>query len=768
MRVLAVVWLAVVLLCGLYLGYRIHQGTLFRTDLTALLPQDERNPVLQQASDTVSRALSRRVLFMVGHSDRDTVRAAATQFSANLLSSGVVERFDSQFDAERVVRLGRQYFPYREGLLSERHRTLLQQGQGERVAVNALSQVFGFVGMADAALLRQDPFLLLPGFIADLPFPASRLAVDDGYLTVIDEGVTWIALTGLITGESMALDTQQRLIDVVTEAETGLKAKAPTVELRRLGVVFFGHAGASLALKEASWLGSLSLLGTVLLIVVVFRRIGPLLHNLLALAVGTAVALSISFLIFEELHVAVLLFGISLIGVAVDYGLHYSASLFDPAMQRPAERLAHVRMAITLGLLTTLIGYAALLLAPFPGLHQLAVFAVVGLVAAFLTVILWVPLLDRDRTLRHGAVMLQAAAALWRFWSTPRLRPLHYTLLAALVLMGVLGWLRLEVDDDVRHMQALSPALLKEQADIQHLTGAVPAAQFLLIRAADDEAALQREEAIMPVLEALLAGGQIASYQAPASYVPSAARQRENTQLRAERLDGPLRQSQYAKLGLPVPEQAAPAAQGVLQLAEALQQDTVPYLKDLVVAPGLHTITLHGLKNADALRAAFAGIPDLWVVDPVTDFNALLGRYRDRAAMLIAISAVLMLLPLFWRYGLRGALRVMAPPTMALLLTPAALALLGQKFTFFHAMAMILVLSISVDYAIFCAEGEVGHHSIIMLAIWLVTFTTLLSFGMLAFSEVAIVQGFGLTMLVGMCISLFLAPLARRRTESAA
>jgi predicted exporter len=764
MRVLAAVWLATVLLCGLYLGYRIHQGALFRTDLTALLPQDERNPVLQQASDTVSKALSRRVIFMVGHGDREVARSAAAQFSAELLARGVVGRFDSQFDAERVVRLGRQYFPYREGLLSERHRAMLQDGQGERLAIGALSQVFGFVGMADAALLRQDPFLLLPGFIADLPFPTSRLIVDDGYLTVVDGGVTWIALTGLIAGESMALDTQQQLIDTVAAAEARLKAVAPTIELRRLGVVFFGHAGASLALDEASWLGSLSLLGTVLLIVVVFRRIGPLLHNLLALAVGTTVALSVSFLIFEELHVAILLFGISLIGVAVDYGLHYSASLFDPAMQRPAERLAHVRTAITLGLLTTLIGYAALLLAPFPGLHQLAVFAIVGLIAAFLTVILWIPVLDRDRSLRHGTVMLNAAAGLWRFWSTPRLRPLQYALLVLLVMMGVLGWLRLEVDDDVRHMQALSPALLKEQADIQHLTGAVPSSQFLLIRAADDEAALQREETIMPALEALKTHGQIASYQAPASYVPSAARQQENARLRAARLDGPLRETQYTRLGLPAPEQIA-GAQGSLTLAEALQRDAIPYLKDLVVAPGLHTITLHGLKDAEALRAAFAGMPDLWVVDPVTDFNALLGRYRDRAVMLIAISAVLMLVPLIWRYGLRGALRVMAPPAMALVLTPAALALLGQKFTFFHAMAMILVLSISVDYAIFCAEGDAGHHSIIMLAIWLVTFTTLLSFGMLAFSEVAIVQGFGLTMLVGMCISLFLAPLARRPAE---
>ena len=59
-----------------------------------------------------------------------------------------------------------------------------------------------------------------------------------------------------------------------------------------------------------------------LLIVGVFRRLSPLLFNLLALVVGIAMAFAGTFLVFGEIHVAALLFGTSLIGVAVDYGLH--------------------------------------------------------------------------------------------------------------------------------------------------------------------------------------------------------------------------------------------------------------------------------------------------------------------------------------------------------------------------------------------------------------------------------------------------------------
>ena len=86
---------------------------------------------------------------------------------------------------------------------------------------------------------------------------------------------------------------------------------------------------------------------------------------------------------------------------------------------------------------------------------------------------------------------------------------------------------------------------------------------------------------------------------------------------------------------------------------------------------------------------------------------------------------------LAWRYGARGAFWTILPPIIAALLVPAVISLGGEPFTFFHAMGLVLVVAIGVDYTIFCAETPRGHHSVTMLAILLATITTLLSFGLL-------------------------------------
>jgi predicted exporter len=117
--------------------------------------------------------------------------------------------------------------------------------------------------------------------------------------------------------------------------------------------------------------------------------------------------------------VVVLLFGVSLIGIAIDYCLQYITARFGPDPGSPLERLRRVLPGIMLGVITTLIGYMTLMLAPLPGLRQLAVFSAVGLAASFVTVVLWLPLLDSAPPLRDGARILVAANLLWAFWQEP-------------------------------------------------------------------------------------------------------------------------------------------------------------------------------------------------------------------------------------------------------------------------------------------------------------------------------------------------------------
>jgi len=776
-RLLAAGWLVLLILLALHLVWRVMTGVNFSTDFLALLPREADTPLMERVNKDVTDHFARRMVLLVGDPDPAKARAAAQELGDRLEKSNLLTVTSNAYGGERLKQLGALYFPYRRNLLSDQDRDLLLAGRGADVARNALAQIYGFAAVADSRLIASDPFLLLQSYLTHLPVPLSRLSLQDGFLTTQDNGVTWILLGGTIKGAPFAFDFQKQLFAMLDPTIAQLQQQSPGLQVKRLGAVFFAAAGSQVALQETSTLGTLSTIGSALLLLLVFRRLAPLWQNLLVIGIGAGAALSLSMLLFDQLHVAVLLFGVSLIGIAVDYGMYYYSCLFEPSLSDPRQRLRSISAGIGLGYITTVLGYAVLILAPFPGLRQIAIFSLIGLSAAFVSVVLWFPILDRNAPVRHGRSLLQAATVPWDFWERPHWRRWRYGLVAGCALIGLIGLWRLQVDDDVRHLQSLSGDILQQQADIQRIIGTVNSNQFMLVQGDNDEEALQREEALAPILAQQIKDHNLIGYQTIAAFLPSARRQRENRTLISEKLDQPYLAQQRQQLGLPVlsGDPAVPA-DGVLSLQQALSADPanqpLPFLRELLLSPGLHLVPLDGLNDPAALRAAVAGIPGVHVIDPTGDYTALFGKYRHRAIWLIGLSIVLMMVVLIWRYGWQGAIRVKAPSVTAIIAATACIGLLGQGFTFFHVMALILVQSIGVDYAVFCAECAADKRPITMLGIWLSALSTILSFGLLAFSQVTAVHAFGLTMLVGIVFAFLLAPLAggakvKRRLGSA-
>ncbi|MGD0961406.1 MAG: hypothetical protein ABSB19_16475, partial [Methylomonas sp.] len=502
---MALLWLSMAMLAGGYLSARLYHGLNFSTDLMALLPQEEQNPALKYANDLVTQALSRRVVILIGHRDKTAARAAATEITRQLGNSGLIEISTNNFDNRQLRQMGAFYFPYRFGLLSDEDRELLNSGQGQAIAWRALSQVYGAMGFASAKILHDDPFLLMPGFLASLPVPLSRLSLNDGMLSMDDNGTAWVLIAGHLTGEPFALDVQKQVAAVFDQAAYSQRKTYPNLEVLHLGAVFFAKAGAEQAMSETSAIGVISTLGAVLLVLAVYRAVSPLILTLLVIGVGILTAFSASLYIFGELHVVALLFGISLIGVSVDYCLQYCSEVFSPVPGTPKQRLQRVFAGITIGTATTVIGYLTFYLAPFPGLRQIALFSAIGLLASWITVVLWLPLLDKSAVASQGQSKLVNAGKFLAFWEAAKYRKPRMGLLGFAVILGIAGLLRFHTDDDVRHMQSLSPDLLAEQEKIQKLVGATAGSQFFLVQAADDETALRNEEKLAAGLRPLVA-----------------------------------------------------------------------------------------------------------------------------------------------------------------------------------------------------------------------------------------------------------------------
>ncbi|MFA0521431.1 MMPL family transporter, partial [Vibrio sp. 10N.222.55.E8] len=142
--------------------------------------------------------------------------------------------------------------------------------------------------------------------------------------------------------------------------------------------------GTQSAKSEISTIGLGSLAGVILLVWLTFRSALPLTLSLLSISTGLLVALVSTVAIFGKIHLFSLVFGASLIGVSIDYSFHFLTDRLAAGNQWQSDKgLKHIFVAITLGLLTSLIGYLGLLVAPFPGLQQLALFSSIGLIAAY-------------------------------------------------------------------------------------------------------------------------------------------------------------------------------------------------------------------------------------------------------------------------------------------------------------------------------------------------------------------------------------------------
>ena len=86
----------------------------------------------------------------------------------------------------------------------------------------------------------------------------------------------------------------------------------------------------------------------------------------------------------------------------------------------------------------------------------------------------------------------------------------------------------------------------------------------------------------------------------------------------------------------------------------------------------------------------------------------------------------------------------------------ALVLLCGQALNVFHVMALFLVLGLGMDYIIFAREmadkPDTTQQAILLSAV-----TSLLSFGLLAFSDMPVVQAFGSIILIGNTINFIAA-----------
>ncbi|MUJ20752.1 MMPL family transporter [Aliivibrio fischeri] len=766
-RVLALVWALVLLGIAGVFGYQCTtKGALpIETNILALLPDNQQDKVAQQTFDNIANTMSDKVVFVVSQTQGDSKKLieAVDQFNEELVALPMFDSVTATISPEQQQAWGKFYFPARAQLLTAQQTQQLEHAPEQQVqkVLHALYNPFSGVTGGE---LENDPFLLFRDYLSGLTQSSGNVQVENGYLIAKHDDKEYVVITADLSGSSYQLSLQQQLPQLLSlESKV---SKTFSIDIQHTGVIFYAAHGTESAKGEISTIGLGSLIGIIVLVFLVYRSTLPLALALLSISTGLACAYVLTIALFGSIHLFSLVFGASLIGVSIDYAFHFLTDRLHAGKKwNSVVGIQQLFPAITLGLITSLIGYLGMLIAPFPGLQQLSLFSAIGLTAAYFTVVCWYPVLA-SKPNQYNQVPMQRALSQWLLvWQQPLIR---LVLPLSLLIAASFGVYMAKYDDDIRQLQALPHALQQQEREIKAITGVGGSQQLLLVRDSSEEGLLQKLETISTKLDKR---NDFGGYQSISRYVPSQKRQQENYQLVKHLYQ---QQSEYyqrviqQKTALDFSQQYQPLTIDGF-LASPIS-DTVGFLWlgkiDGVFAS---VITFNQEVNSTELQA-FAADNHITYLNKAEEISRLFADYRHRITELLLFAYAAIFLLLLPRYKMKQAFLIVLPPFIAGCAGLAVTVLTGVPLNLFNLLALMLILGIGIDYTLFFAEqnkqSDDSHKESTLLAISLSALTTILSFGLLALSETQAIHSFGITVLTGIIVAWLLAPLSQQNKES--
>ncbi|MEQ1529595.1 MAG: MMPL family transporter [Methylococcales bacterium] len=764
----ATLWLLMMLIISA-LAVQVFSKDWLETSFLALLPKNEQRPDIAKAVQQHDELLNRKLIWLAGASSAQPAIAHAQQLEQRLQDSGLFSKVLLKFSEQQVGNQYQQLFAYRYQLLDADTRALLASQPQAFIRQN-IELLNSPIGQMQTFDFEREPLLLFSRYFTNLK--AFNVNLQQGIVLLSEQQQVWALVLSELRDQHLQLDKLEALSGLVKNANEQIRAGGG--QLLFTGMPLFTAQGAQSAKQEISPVGVGSSLGIVVLLWATFRSVRPLLLSALAIGSGLFAALVVCVLFFGKIHILTLVFGASLIGVADDYAQHFLCDSFGEKDWQPRKSLAFILPGLSLGLLSNLLSYAGLGFSPFPGLQEVALFSAVGLMVAWLTVVLLFPALLIGFKFAHEPGILKLTTYWQQHW--PRLVFSHRRLIGLLLLMFMLtGLYWLKPQDDVRLLQSAPAELLQAADKIRQLLPISHDSQFFLVSGQDQADWYQNEQRLVSRLQTLTQQHAVQHFDSLSQYWPDAQQQQANYQLlKRQLIDSGLMQTYMQELGFSETAQATERKQ--FADAEAKSLSLTDWLANtdaskqslwLGCAAGTcqSMVSLTGISDIKALTA-LSDLPGISWVDQVQQLSSLFARYRIRASVLLAAAFCLALLGLAFKFGWRSALTIMAVPAASVAMSLAMLGWFAQLFSLFNLFALLLVLGIGVDYGLFFfMAGE--RRTSTSLGVTLSALTTLLAFGLLASSATEIVHAFGFTVAVGIVTALLCAPLIGLKEDTA-
>lgn len=656
---------------------------------------------------------------------------------------------------------------------------------GLRLAISdSIDRLASPAGMALKPLLPRDPTGELFALLGNLDAGTQPNRHDGTWASRDGERALLLLLTRAHGSDT---DGQEKAIALVRNefAAGAHSAGINSVRLQVSGPGLFATKARATIKEEVTRLSLISSAGIVILLFIAYRSLTVLALGLIPVTSGALAGIVAVSLAHGTVFGITVGFGTALIGEAVDYSIYY---FLQSGQRGPAAWRERFWPTIRLGVMTSVCGFGALLFSGFPGLAQLGLYSITGLVTAALVTRYALP------QLAPATLPLRDIAPVGRLLAgaVDRLQAWRWLALAAALAATALLFVR-HGDLWTANLSVLS-TVTKADAEIDMALRAdiaPPDSRYLVVvNGADRESALQAAERAGQFLDPLVTAGLIGGYDSPVRFLPSQQTQAARIAslpsgeelrarlgealaelpLRPEKLEGFIRDIEVSRRRVPLTRASLDGTGLALAVDSLLIERPLGWSVLLPLRPpgGDRGITIDpaAVRNVLAER----GEGQLLFIDMKAEVDRLYGDYLGEAIRLslAGLAAIVLLLAATLRSPQRLA-GVLLPLLCAVVIVIAGLHIAGEKLHLLHLVGMLLIVAVGSNYALFFDRaGRHGQLDPQTLASMLVAnLTTAVGFGTLALSTVPVLHAVGVTVGPGAILAMVLSALfAPRQTGS--
>jgi len=764
-------WLAFIIACGIVIS-----RSQFTADLSAFFPRNptpEQRLLLEQIQDGLA---SRLILVGIEGNDAPARAALSRQIAQRLRADPA---FVSVNNGEPVnAERDRAYLFNNRYLLSPAVTPERFSADGLHEALSdSIDLLASPAGLLVKSLLPRDPSGEMVQLIEQLNSGSQPQLLGGAWASKDGSRALLLVQTHASGSDT---DAQQRAMAAIQQAFDTAPGISPAAKLVMTGPGVFSVTSREAIQSQVSRLSLISVALIATLLLLVYRSFTALALGFLPVISGALAGVAAVSLGFGAVHGITLGFGTALIGEAVDYSIYLFVQSERPDAKDTAHWIKRFWPTIRLGVLTSIFGFASLLLSGFPGLAQLGLYSIAGLiVAAMVTRFVLPHLLPSQFRIHDVSAIGLVLSSLVRRATRLRWGAALLLLLACAILFQHRASLW---NDKISSLSPVSAADVALDASLRADLGASDVRYLVVASGATREAVLQSAEQVSRILQTQVDQGELAGFASPSHYLPSAAMQRARQSSLPAPAELETRLAQAVQ-GLPVRAQlfapflddmAAARRQPLLTVTDLEHTSMAMAVDALLIRQADHwsailplTAPEGGSINAPHLRAALhtAQMNKVMLVDMKAESDHLYSGYLHEAILLSlgGLLAIIGLLLWVFRSPVR-VLRVIAPLAAAVITVTAGLALFGQQLIILHLVGLLLVVAVGSNYALFFDRTDIAPGT--LASMLFANLTTVAGFGVLAFSNVSILQAMGATVAPGVILALFYSAIFSKKTNA--